>query len=345
MEDKERAYREAHFQEELDSLKDSVARLTSLLEQALRNTSGEGPSTRPTTLPANQPEEIIGEHAQEPRHNPTFMQSTTPVPTPAVADAFVNESHKTKPSDDIDQDKMAAQEARIRAIEGVDLYDPVRAAEMCLVPNVVVPKKFRVLEFIKYIGTQCPVTHLKSYCNKMAEVVHDEKLLMHFFQDSLSGAALSWYMRLDNTRIHTWKDLVDAFIKQYKYNMDIAPDRTSLSNLEKGDKESIREYAQRWRDLAAQVHPPLLEKEMVALFANTLKAPYYEHVMGSSAQQFTNAVAVAKRIEQGVKSGRISAPMEKKGFGVKKREIDHIESSYKSKKGQFQRYNTQSSSS
>jgi hypothetical protein len=65
--------------------------------------------------------------------------------------------------------------------------------------------------------------------------------------------------------------------------MDIAPDRTSLSNLEKRDKESIREYAQRWRDLAAQVHPPLLEKEMVALFAKKLKASYYEHVMGSSA--------------------------------------------------------------
>jgi hypothetical protein len=91
----------------------------------------------------------------------------------------------------------------------------------------------------------------------MAEVVHNEKLLMHFFQDSLSGAALSWYMRLDNTKIKKWKDLVDAFVKQYKYNMDIAPDRNSLSNLEKRDKESIREYAQRWRDLAAQVHPPL----------------------------------------------------------------------------------------
>jgi hypothetical protein len=50
-------------------------------------------------------------------------------------------------------------------------------------------------------------------------------------------------MRLDNTRIHTWKNLVDAFIKQYKYNMDIAPDRTNLFNLEKGDKKSIREYA------------------------------------------------------------------------------------------------------
>ena len=203
MEDEERAYREAHFQEELDSLKDSVARLTSLLEQALRNTSGEGPSTRSTTFPANQPKEIIGKHAQEPRHNPAFVQSTTPVPTPAVADAFVNESHKTKPFDDIDQDKMTALEARIKAIEGVDLYDLVRAVEMCLVPNVVVPKKFRVPKFIKYTETQCPVTHLKSYSNKMVEVVHDEKLLLHFFQDSLSGATLSWYMGFDNTRIHT----------------------------------------------------------------------------------------------------------------------------------------------
>jgi hypothetical protein len=96
---------------------------------------------------------------------------------------------------------MVALEARIRAIERVDLYDLVRSAEIFLVPNMVVPKNFCVLEFIKYTGTQCPMTHLKSYCNKMAEVVHNEKLLMHFFQDSLSGAALSWYMRLDNTKI------------------------------------------------------------------------------------------------------------------------------------------------
>jgi hypothetical protein len=209
---------------------------------------------------------------------------------------------------------------------------------MCLVPNVVVPKKFRVPEFIKYTGTQCPMTHLKSYCNKMAEVVHDEKLLIHFFQDSLSGAALSWYMRLDNTKIQKWKDLVDAFVKQYKYNMDIALDRTSLSNLEKRDKESIREYAQRWRDLAAQVHPPLLDKEMVTLFANTLKDPYYEHVMGSSAQQFTDVVVVAKRIEQGVKSGKIFALVEKRGFEGKKKGVDHVEG----RKKPFQKYHTPS---
>ena len=79
----------------------------------------------------------------------------------------------------------------------LDLYDLIQAAEMCLVPNVVVPKKFHVLKFIKYTRTQRPDTHLKSYYNKMAALVHDKKLLMHFFQDSLSGVALSWYMRLE----------------------------------------------------------------------------------------------------------------------------------------------------
>ena len=95
---------------------------------------------------------------------------------------------------------------------------------------------------------------------------------------------MNWYIRLDNTRIRSWKNLADAFINQYKYTMDIAFDRTSLSDLEKKDKESIWEYAQKWRDLTAQVHPPLLNKEIVTLFANMLRMPYYKHVMGSLAQ-------------------------------------------------------------
>jgi hypothetical protein len=47
MENEERAHRDAYFQEELESLKVSMARLTSFLEQALRNASGEGISNQP----------------------------------------------------------------------------------------------------------------------------------------------------------------------------------------------------------------------------------------------------------------------------------------------------------
>jgi len=54
--------------------------------------------------------------------------------------------------------------------------------------------------------------------------------------------------------------LVDAFIRQYKFNIDVGPDRSSLQAMEKDNKESIREYTQRWRETVAQVNPPLLEK-------------------------------------------------------------------------------------
>jgi hypothetical protein len=105
---------------------------------------------------------------------------------------------------------------------------------------MVIPKKFRVLEFVKYTGTQCLVTLFKAYCNKMIEVVNDKKLLILFFQDSLSDAALTWYMWLDNTKVKKWKDLVDAFIRQYKFNMDVGPNRSSLQAMKKDNKESIR---------------------------------------------------------------------------------------------------------
>jgi len=81
------------------------------------------------------------------------VQSAASTLAPTIIDAFVNESHKRKLSNDIDQDKMAALEARITAIEGVDLYNPIQAVEMCLVPNMVVLKNFYVPEFIKYTGT------------------------------------------------------------------------------------------------------------------------------------------------------------------------------------------------
>jgi len=159
-----------------------------------------------------------------------------------------------------------------------------------------------------------PVTHLKTYCNKMTEVVYDEKLLIHFFQDSLSDVALTWYIWLDTTKIKKWKDLVDAFIRQYKLNMDVGFDRPSLQAMEKDNKESIREYAQRWRETAAQVNPPLLEIEMINLFVNTFKTSYFEYLIGSSTQNFFDLVVVAERIEQAIRLGKIVDSTDEKSF-------------------------------
>ena len=39
-----------------------------------------------------------------------------------------------------------------------------------------------------------------------------------------------------------------AFVRQYQYNSDMAPDRMQLQNMCKKGHKSFKEYAQRWRD-------------------------------------------------------------------------------------------------
>lgn len=54
------------------------------------------------------------------------------------------------------------------------------AVEMCLVPSVVIPAKFKVPDFEKYKGANDRRTHIRAYCHKMDAYYDDDKLLMHF---------------------------------------------------------------------------------------------------------------------------------------------------------------------
>ena len=131
------------------------------------------------------------------------------------------------------KEKLDLIEERLRAIEGFGDYPFTNMTDLCLVPDVVIPPKFKVLDFDRYKGTTCTKNHLKTYFWKMGAYSRDEKLLMHFFQYSLARATVIWYTNLEASRIRTWKDLITAFLRQYQYNSDMAPDRTQLQNMGK----------------------------------------------------------------------------------------------------------------
>ena len=83
--------------------------------------------------------------------------------------------------------KLDLIEERLRAIEWIGDYPFADMVELCQVSDVVIPPKFKVPDFDKYKGTTFPKNHLKIYCQKMRAYSRDEKLLMHFFQESLAG--------------------------------------------------------------------------------------------------------------------------------------------------------------
>jgi len=87
----------------------------------------------------------------------------------------------------------------------------------------------------------------------MSAYADNDELLIHCFQDTLTGAALLWYVGLEKADIRTFNDLYKAFIQHYNYNLYLPADEYELRIMTRNDNVQL------WRDCAAQVRPPLEE--------------------------------------------------------------------------------------
>jgi hypothetical protein len=58
----------------------------------------------------------------------------------STIDFTVKESQNEKMVKEDGLEKLVALEKKMRAFKGTNLYDPIKVVEMCLVPNMVIPK-------------------------------------------------------------------------------------------------------------------------------------------------------------------------------------------------------------
>ena len=77
-----------------------------------------------------------------------------------------------------------------------------------------------------------------------------------------------------------------------------------LQNMCKKDNESFKEYAQRWRELATQVAPLMMERVMITMVVDTLPVFYYEKMVGYMPSSFANLVFAGERVEVGLRRGK-----------------------------------------
>ena len=111
---------------------------------------------------------------------------------------------------------------------------------------------------------------------------------------------------------------------------DTTPDRFSLQSMEKKTIETFKEYAHKWRDLAAQVQLPMTDNELNKMFLNTLKASYYDRMIGNSNTNFSDVVFAGEMIESEVKLNKIEGTEAKK-LTPKKKEGEMHAVSYQGK--------------
>ena len=75
--------------------------------------------------------------------------------------------------------------------------------------------------------------------------------------------------------------------------------------------------------MVAQVQTPMIDKELNKMFLNTLKAPYYDRIIGNSNTNFSDVIFKGEMIENGVKLGKIESTEAKKPTPKKKEGETH----------------------
>ncbi|XP_070012285.1 uncharacterized protein [Nicotiana sylvestris] len=175
----------------------------------------------------------------------------------------------------------------------------------CMFPDVHLLLDFKTPKFAKYDGYGDPIAHLKRYCNQLRGARRNEELLIAYFGESLTGVASEWFMNQDISRWYVWDDMTQDFVKQFQYNIDIAPNRSSLSNLKKKPSESFREYAIKWIEQASRVKPPMDDHELITVFLQVQEPDYFENMMCGVGKSFSEAIKMGEMVENGLKTGII----------------------------------------
>ena len=89
-------------------------------------------------------------------------------------------------------EKYNEMQREMRALHGKEIFGKT-AYDLCLVPDIQIPHKFKVPDFEKYKGNSCPEEHLTMYVRRMSAYARDDQVLIYYFQESLASPASKWY--------------------------------------------------------------------------------------------------------------------------------------------------------
>ncbi|XP_070031043.1 uncharacterized protein [Nicotiana tomentosiformis] len=240
------------------------------------------------------PRATLHRSPSEPAFPAPDTQYYDPEPTFKVTDPYPYTPHfeppveTEKPSRNMEKDeqfrKVKSLEQSLKNMQGIGSQMP---------------------KFDLYDGHGDPVAHLRGFCSKMRGAGGKYELLILYFSQSLSGAALEWYTRQDASRWYTWDDLAQAFARHFPYNIDIVPDRLSLTKVEKKPSESFRAYGFRWREQAARVNPPMEEDEMVEYFLQDLEPTYFGHLISAIGHDTEKCWHLKRAIQELIATNQI----------------------------------------
>ena len=145
-----------------------------------------------------------------------------------------------------------------------------------------------------------------------------EEVLAQIFQNTLTEAALRWFLNLDDAKVRNWKDICREFHKQCKYNIEVDIIRRDLETTKQEPKESFSTFITKWRAKAAQMMSRPSEEEQLAMVVKNLLLVYPKYLFAQYFPNFKGLIAIGTQIEDAINNGTIKTdvpPRFKKNVG------------------------------
>ncbi|XP_077219611.1 uncharacterized protein LOC143853760 [Tasmannia lanceolata] len=150
--------------------------------------------------------------------------------------------------------------------------------DLTLFPNVRLPPNFQIPDFDKYNGTGCPTAHLRMFIIRLQSQGLNSEQMAQLFPISLTDTARKWYLNLDKTKVRTWNEITEQFIKQFTYDDGSEVTICDLEATKQEPNETFATFVKRWRKLAASMMDRPTEKEQCKIMLNNLTPTMLQHM-------------------------------------------------------------------
>ena len=119
--------------------------------------------------------------------------------------------------------------------------------------NYELSRRFIMPKFTTYDATSNSFDHIMHFKQFMTLNIRNDALLCKVFLASLYGQAFSWFHRLSQNSVNTFRDISEAFVGHYSCFVRHKQNISTLQNIKLQENESLRDFMKRIGQVVLQV--------------------------------------------------------------------------------------------
>ncbi|KAF5932946.1 hypothetical protein HYC85_029117 [Camellia sinensis] len=136
---------------------------------------------------------------------------------------------------------------------------------------VTLPDRFKMPHIDRFDGLGDPMVHLSLFSDVLRPMGLTRLQKLSLFGRTLSGIAVTWYAKLEDSVKRSWEEMAEAFVAQYSYNTQIEITTRDLETMRQDPKESFSEFVARWRAKASMMTLRPTDKDQIRMIVRNLQ--------------------------------------------------------------------------